>query len=245
MRKRIYFLLFSLIPILSAQAQQVNKQLWFEYMLNYPVAENVNMENSITYSTLLNKPRWRALDYSLCFEWSPNKYIDLIGQNIISYTWQNENLNSLEIRPVIGTRLYLTPDKRVQTRLLLRLEDRNFENPVTKQWTSAIRPRIRGEVIIPITKKSYREDDMWYSITDAELLFNTNQINERFANRFRVRIGGGYRLSYNLRFEFLYSIQQSRLNTDEDFITSDHIFRFRIKQYLRKNKPSVNEGIGN
>ena len=38
----------------SADAQSPNEQLWFEYMLNYPFANSFNLENTFTYSTLLN-----------------------------------------------------------------------------------------------------------------------------------------------------------------------------------------------
>lgn len=67
----------------------------------------------------------------------------------------------------------------------------------------------------------------WFFTTDDD-------VNERFANRFRWRVGGGYRLNYGFRFEFLYMMQQSKDVIDGDFESSDNIFRFRVKQYLRK-----------
>lgn len=230
----------------SVRAQNsVNEQAWFEYMLNYPFANSFNVENAFTYSTLIGTPKWRAYDYSATLEWSVTNHIDLIGQTVVSYTNQTDSYNTLELRPVIGTRLYFTPNKRIQTRLLLRLEQRNFQNLETKEWDQVYRPRARGEVIIPINKKSYYEDHMWYAITDAEFLIKTDDVEERFANRFRWRVGAGYRLSYNLRFEFLYMLQLSRNAISENFESTDNIFRFRIKQYLRKSKPSDVGGVGN
>jgi hypothetical protein len=232
-----------LLPIQNIVAQ-ISKQAWYEYMLNYPFANSFNLENAFSYSTLLGTPKWRAYDYSATLEWSITNKIDLIGQGVVSYTNQTDSYNTLELRPILGTRFYLTPNKRIQTRLLLRVEQRNFKNLETKEWTQNYRPRIRGEVIIPINKKSYYEDKMWYAITDVELLFKTDNVEERFANRFRWRIGGGYRLSYNLRFEFLYMLQLSKNTIEDDFETSDNIFRFRLKQYLRKSKPSTASGTG-
>lgn len=86
---------------------------------------------------------------------------------------------------------------------------------------------------------------MWYGIVDAEVLFTDDEINERFANKFRLRLGVGYRLNYSYRFEFIFMNQQSRTGTDEDFTSSDNIFRFRVKHYLRKTKPSDASGVGN
>lgn len=214
-------------------------------MLNYPFANSFNLENALAYSTLIGTPKWRALDYSATLEWSLNQHIDIIGQGVLSYTQQTESYNTLELRPVLGTRLYFTPNKRIQTRLLLRLEQRNFKNLETNEWDQVYRPRARAEMIVPISKKSYYEDKLWYAITDFEWLVKTDDVAERFANRFRWRIGGGYRFTYNLRVEFLYMLQQSKDAIDGSFETSDNIFRFRVKQYLRKSKPSAAQGTGN
>lgn len=244
LKKRVLFcFLFSLpIPLLQAQT---NEQIWAEYMLNYPFANNFNFENAFTYSTLLGTPKWRAYDYSGALEWSVSNHVDVIAQLVVSYTNQTDTYNTLELRPILGSRFHFTPNKRIQTRLLVRLEQRNFKNLETEEWETVFRPRARGEVIVPINKKSYYEDKLWYGITDIEALFKTNDVDERFANRFRWRVGAGYRLSYSMRFEFLYMLQLSKNTLAEDFETSDHVFRFRIKQYLRKTKPSTAGGTGN
>lgn len=246
MEKRFLLIVLLFPSTLVVKAQTTNEQVWYEYMLNYPFANSFNLENAFTYSTLLGTPKWRALDYSATLEWSLNQHIDIIGQAVVSYTQQTESYNTLELRPVLGTRLYFTPNKRIQTRLLLRLEQRNFKNLETNTWDQVYRPRSRFEMIIPINKESYYQDNLWYAMTDVEWLMKVDDdVSERFANRFRWRIGGGYRLSYNLRFEFLYMLQQSKDAIDENFETSDNVFRFRVKQYLRKSKPSSAQGTGN
>ena len=230
---------------LQVDAQDVTEQVWMEYMLEYPFANSFNLENSITYSTLIGEPKWRALDYSPSLEWSINQHIDLIGQAVLSYTDQTETYNTFEVRPIIGTRIYFTPNRRVQTRLLLRMEQRNFKNLEDGEWTQTLRPRIRAEIIVPINKKTIFEDKMWYMLTDAEVLFTNDEINERFANKFRLRIGTGYRLNYTWRIEFIFMHQESRTGTDENITSRDNIFRFRVKHYLRKGKPSDASGVGN
>jgi hypothetical protein len=241
-----FSLLLSILPIIMhAQSTKVNTQMWDEYMLNYPFANSFNLENAFTYSTLFGEPKWRAYDYSGTVEWSVNQNIDLISQMIVSYTNQTESYNTLELRPILGTRFYFTPNKRIQTRLLLRMEQRNFKNLETKEWDMVFRPRARGEVIIPINKDSYFEDKLWYALTDLEWLLKIDDVNERFANRLRWRVGLGYRLNYNLRFEFVYMLQKSRNVIEDNFESSDNIFRFRLKQYLRKNKPATSAGVGN
>jgi hypothetical protein len=229
----------------AAAQDDVTEQLWFEYMLEYPFANSFNLENSFTYSTLLGEPKWRAFDYSPSLEWSITQHIDLIGQAVFSYTAQTESYNTFEVRPILGTKLYFTPNRRIQTRLLIRMEQRNFKNLDDGEWTHTFRPRIRAEIIAPINRKTIYEDKMWYGIVDGEALFTNDDINERFANKFRLRLGVGYRLSYGYRFEFIFMSQDSRTGTDEDLTTSDNIFRFRVKHYLRKKKPTEASGVGN
>jgi hypothetical protein len=130
----------------------------------------------------------------------------------------------------------------VLTRLFLRLEHRNIKNPDTDEWQRVIRPRARIESLIPINKKTFFEDNLWYGIVDAEWFFTIDDVDERFANRFRLRIGVGYRLSYSSRFEFIYMNQQSKNAIEDSFCTSDNIFRFRYKHYLRKKKPTKMSG---
>lgn len=92
----------------------------------------------------------------------------------------------------------------------------------------------------------YSGDKLWYLIFDAEAFIVLDQdVKERFANRLRVRCGIGYRLSYNTRFEFVYTLQESKDVLGKGFYTTDHIFQFRLKQYLRPHKPSKAEGLGN
>ncbi|HEV8512368.1 MAG TPA: hypothetical protein VGQ59_03795 [Cyclobacteriaceae bacterium] len=109
-------------------------------------------------------------------------------------------------------------------------------------WEQQIRPRVRGEIIIPVNQDSYYKNDLWYVMIDAEYLFVETDVEERFANRFRLRVGAGYRLNYSYRFELLYMYQQSRDGIDESFSSSNDIVRVRFKHYLRKSKPSKNLG---
>ena len=45
------------VKVITLREQDVQEQLWFYYILNYPFANSFNLENAFTYSTLLNTPR--------------------------------------------------------------------------------------------------------------------------------------------------------------------------------------------
>ena len=223
---------------------QTNEQIWCEYFLNIPFAKSFNVENAFTYSTLIGKPKWRSMEYCPTVEYSISRFVDVLGAGLVSYTQQYESNNSLEIRAMLGTRFYFTPARRIQTRLLLRLEHRNFQNLETHEWESQLRPRVRVEATFPINQNSYFTNNLWYALVDIERLFVVSDVEERFGNRDRFRIGIGYRLNYSYRFEFIFMNQRSRNGIDEAFTSTDNIFRFRFKHYLRQSKPAKPSGAG-
>ena len=239
-------LLCMAISPFSLWSQSSGEQFWVEYMLNYSFANSFNLENAFTYSMVLQQPRWRAFDYAPTLEYSLDAHLDFSLGVTLSYTNQTEDYNTFEVRPVLGSRIHITPNRRVLTRLYLRLEQRNIKNLDTDEWQETWRPRARVEGIIPINKKSYYEDKLWYGSIDAEWFFaHDDDVNERFANRFRMRIGIGYRLDYGSRFELVYMHQESKNDIEDTFYTNDSIFRFRYKHFLRKHKPSKMSGTGN
>lgn len=244
--KRIIFILLLSGLASRIDAQIVDDQVWVEYMIEYPFANNYNIESAFVYSTVAGNPKWRAYDYTPTLEYSLNQNIDFSAGATFSYTNQTDTYNTFEIRPTLGTRIHFTPNRRVMVRLLARVESRNFKNLDTRQWEKVIRPRLRLESLIPINKKSYFEDKLWYAIADVEWLIGVDpDVEERFANRLRIRTGVGYRLNYSFRFEFIFMNQQSRNGIDQSFTSSDNIFRFRIKHFLRQTKSSKATGIGN
>ena len=238
------FVLFIASPA-WVYSQSVDEQVWLEYMGNYPFANSFNFEGAFTYNTVLTSPKWTDYGFSATTELSISQVVEPMAAVALCYTNQTDSYNTFEVRPVIGSRFYLTPASRIQVRLLARFEQRNFKNLTTGEWTQAYRPRIRGELLIPINQDSYYKDNLWYGIVDAEAIFTTNDVKERFTNRFRIRTGIGYRLNYSLRFEFIYMLQESREAITDQFTSTDNIFRFRLKHYLRKSKPSQASGTGN
>jgi hypothetical protein len=216
-------------------------------MLNCPFARSWNIEFAGTYSTAITGAKWRSLDAQVTPEYALSNHVDLMGALFTGYTLQNQSLSTFELREMLGTRIHFTPDKRILTRFLIRLENRNLQNMETGHWTTSNRSRMRVETITPLNRPTmYSGDKLLYMILDAEAFMVLDQdVQERFANRLRFRYGFGYRFNYYTRLEFVYTLQQSKDALAEDFYTTDNIFRFRLKQYLRPHESSKAEGVGN
>lgn len=228
---------------ITSYAQTVpSKQVWGEFLLNYSFANAYNLENAFTYSTNLDAPRWRSFDYAPTLTWSVLPYLDLQGGLTFSFVAQNDSSNTFEIRPMLGFSLNPTSTKRIQTALLARFEQRNFLDLESDLWENSSRVRTRAAVLVPINRTSYYEDKMAYGILDAEFFWVLDQdVNERFANRIRLRIGAGYRFSYQCRLEVIYLQQFAKNTIGEHFNTSDDILRIRFKYYIEKKKPKSEE----
>lgn len=247
MRVRIISMIAMTFARLVGFAQSADEQLWTEYMLNLPFANSWNIEFATTYSTVLGQPKWRSLDFQITPEYSVSDHLDLMGSIFAGTTYQNTAVTTAEIREMLGARVHFTPESRILSRCLVRFEQRNQANRESGEWEHSTRTRVRAETIIPINKKSmYAGDKLWYALVDAEFFFVMDQnVQERFANRFRLRTGIGYRLNYSLRLELMYTLQQSRNTLESGYETTDNIFRIRVKHYLNKTRPTQSDGLNN
>jgi hypothetical protein len=216
--------------------QRINLQLWQDCVVDRPFGKRNQFlfETEFSYQTVLTSDnKWRSFNATPDIEWSVFRRLDLIGALAIAYTQQNDTTNTFELRPIAGARWYFTPGWRIETRMLIRFEYRNNYVIDTKQWESEGRTRIRAEFLVPINKKRYSADHMAYALADGELFFPfKNEVSERYSNRFRARIGLGYRLNYNWRAEAIYTLQRSRNEIGDSFGTVDNILRLRLKIFL-------------
>lgn len=236
-------LLIMLIIINSKEVfaqQKVDRQFWQDVVLDYQMGKNL-FETEMSYQTLLAKEnKWYSLNISPAYERSINKYVDLISALPLSYTVQSDTSNSFEVRTMLGARIYFTPGKRIETRFTYRFEYRFFHDQSSSEWVKSSRSRFRAEVIVPVNRPNYYSDKMLYCLGDVELFSTVDKdVQERYANRFRIRVGAGYRMSYNWRFEAIYMLQESRNNVADGYNSVDNILRLRIKCYFPFRKKKV------
>jgi hypothetical protein len=229
---------FLFITEMQGRAQG-HEQLWLDYQLDYPFANVFLFEFSATYSTVLTQEfKWRSLSVSPTFEYTLSRSIDLTAEVPIGYTLQEEGTNSFEISPILGARFHITQNRRINTRILLRYQQRYFREIEKKDWDISNRTRIKAEAYVCINQPNLFTDNLWYGIVDyEEFIVLDDQVAERYANRRRARIGLGYRMNYKHRFELIYTWQSSRNEIEGDFISDDKVIQLRYKMYLNPAKP--------
>ena len=222
-------------PGISYSQTNSDGQLWLDAELNYTYKQRFLFQDELSYQTLISGGnKWYSLNSTPAFEYNLNSHFDLISAVPLSYTLQNDGLNTFEVRAMVGTRVYLTPTKRAQLRALVRWENRWSHDEKNDTWDIGNRLRLRAECVYPLNKHTYFEDKMWYWLNDFEIFLTTSKdIPERFANRARLRTGIGYRLNYKLRFEAIYTCQFSRNTINDKFDSQSNILRLRLKYYFK------------
>lgn len=234
----IFAILFS--TIIHSQAQR-DTQLLLEHQLSYPFGGRYLLENTTSYSTLLNPDnKWRSISVSPTFEMSLVRWLDLLSEVGIAFTLQQENTNTFEISPMVGGRFFITQGKKIDTRFVLRYQQRNFKDVESGDWSHSNRTRLRGEIFVSINGPNLFMDKLWYIFSDyEEFIVFDHQLDERFANRRRARIGIGYRLNYKHRFDLGYTIQSARDEINDEFTGADNVIQLKYKLYLNPAKPAV------
>src|ERR1043165_460653 len=111
------------MPI-SLNAQRSN-QLWLDYQLDLPFANQYLFELGVSYQTVLDGPKWRNINMSPTFEYQFFRRVDLIATIPMNYTLQKEGANSFGVDPSLGARLHVTQNKRVESRLIFKAEHRS------------------------------------------------------------------------------------------------------------------------
>ena len=237
MYRYIIFFIVALSLQLTVYAQQ-REQLWFDYQLSYPFANKFLLENTTSYQTLLNKKdKWRSFGLSPNFEYSIFTQLDLLFEVPLAYTLQKEGSSSYEISPITGVRFYVRQNRRLDLRLVCRYQVRAFRQVEAKDWDMSNRTRLRGEIFFSINGPNLYTDKLWYLFGDyEEFIVIDQQLQERFANRRRARLGLAYRLSYKNRFDVSYTLQASRNEIDGDFTSNDNIIQLRYKMYLNPTR---------
>jgi len=235
--------LFSCVIICLSSMQslvaQNNEQLWLDYQLDHPFRNIYLWEVVASYQNLLSSgSRWTSYNVTPTIEYYGIKGWDLTFGVPYAYTLQSDTLNSYEFDPILEGRYNFTQGRRVDTRLALKYEHRFFHEVEAKDWNNGNRIRIKGEIYVSITQPNLFTDKLLYSWVDYEEFFVLDkQVDEKYANRRRLKIGLGYRLSYRDRVELCYTLQASRNEIGDTFDRTDNVIQLRYKMFLNFTPP--------
>ncbi len=226
-------------------------QIWANLTLGKMVSERTYLELDIEPKwQVTSGEEWRNFDLTPLAERYPADWLDLEAEVTLGTTHQSDGLDTLEITPRIGARFHLfakmapyrpgvlghdherLPLTRLGVSTLVRLEWRNFfysdDTPDSHAW----RARLRLEAKLALNRAKLAEDRTLYAIADAEYYAPLgDDVQERYVNKVRARLGLGYRFSGATRLEFLYLRDWNRDSPDEAGTEDTQAFDLRVKLF--------------
>src|SRR5262245_24963139 len=194
-------------------------QLWGEMTLAWVRSHSLTYSADIEPKVLVAKPTgdpaWATLDVTPAVEFAHGQWLDVIGDLVLAWTTQSDDLNTSEVRPRVGLRFHIlsnlrddvlkerVPRRRLVLRNLVRFEWRNLYYSTNKPDSSTFRIRDRVEMLYPLNKAKVTADGAIYLLADAEWFWTEDDLDERFASKERFRGGLGHRRNVRWRFEWL------------------------------------------
>ena len=233
------FIFIQLFVSHIALAQTSDTQSWNSILIDWNFRASMLVELELDYNQLISGGEtWREYAIQPVFEYYPDNTFDLFGGIYLSNTKQNNTKDTKEVRPMAGIRWnIIKPERRVFFRSQFKYEYRYFISDEDKDRIAS-RIRLRLDLFIPITKKSYNEDNNLYGKIFTEGFYNfDNEIRERFQSTFRQYIGLGYRYNYSYRLELDYVYQTSRDSIeDENPDNISNVVNLTFKYYIQTRR---------
>ncbi len=228
-----------------ARAQSGSGQIWGNVILDFPRGERllyeIDFEPKAQFS---GDDTWRGIDIDPTIEFSPNRWVELVGELNIARTKQSNAVTSWEASPRIGVRVHflnnlrtMLPGRhhlgRVGIANFSRFEWRNLWYSDDTEPSHQTRFRNRVELKAGLNHADMSLDKTLFLIADYEIFVPlSDDVPERFATKARLRTGFGYRRDKKWRFEILYIRDGTRQTEGGSFATSANILDFRIKMFL-------------
>lgn len=233
--KYIFLSILCLFLVPQLINAQNTEQMWLEYKPTLAFKKDYKLAMRGSFRTNFVEPRWRTFEVRLMPEKKLTKHFDIVASLSFLETLQYESFSTTEIRPALGARFHFLPGRRVSSGLLARVEFRNIYEQEAKEWTYTTRPRLRIFASIPLNEKSMSLNNVLYATSYFEFFYqNDEDVQERYANRYWIRLGLGYKLNKKIKFELLYNRQDSKntIDTSYEELTNENIFVFSFVHKL-------------
>jgi len=233
-----HFIIISLflIPIISFSQDEeevlVNNQIWFDYYHSYYFKEKLEFYGDASWRSIMPDFNWMMLTVRPGVRYHKNRWLDLQGGIGLFYTFQKGITNTFEIRPWQGVLIRWPHWHWLKLSHYFRLEERlSF---TTEDWHASFALRARYRISTKIFVYRFSSYNNIYIPIYAEFFGNIGKdVEEIFNNRTRLCIGVGYKANQVWTGEFHFVFQRSRTGQDDQLKTSDYLFQFKVRRFLK------------
>ncbi len=241
MKGLVIFILCQFFCLPSSVAQDVTEQIWLEYRPTYVFTPKIKLDMRLSFRDEFDDTNWHTWEARFIPVIKLGKGFDVnLGLSFLE-TSQSLVLSTTEVRLAPGVRYHL-PWERVDLGAWLRLEFRWVHDKQQSEWNYTTRPRLRFFTDIPINAKSMKGDHFFYASSFVEFFYqDDSDVQERYAQKLWMRVGLGYKLNKSLRFEVLYTRQDSKntINASFEDLTNENIFVLALRHKLKTKQKKV------
>jgi len=238
MKGLVVFILCQFFCLQFLFAQEVTNQFWLEYRPTYVFSPKIKVDMRLSFRDEFDDTNWHTWEARFIPVLKLGKGFDVnLGLSFLE-TSQSLVLSTTEVRLAPGVRYHL-PWERVELGAWLRVELRWVHDKQESEWNYTTRPRLRFFTDIPINAKSMKGDHFFYATSFLEFFYQDDEdVQERYAQRMWFRVGLGYKLNQNLRFEASYTRQDSKntIQTSYEDFTNENIFVLAMRHKFDKKK---------
>jgi hypothetical protein len=223
-------------PARTAAAQDpttVTGNLWLDFIVNWGFSSDFRFWADNYYRTLISgAPTQRMVGTRPELAYGALGWLQVMGGANIRYTDDSDGLNSWELRPYVGVQFTGDRFRRVTFQNYTRLEYRNFLYTDSDSTAASWRLRTRFEIAGLVSGRTFSDPGSWHVSGDVEFFVDlSDPVDERFADRARIRLGVGHVRTRKWQFDAFYVVQFSR-DTQTSGVTSiDNFLRLRVKFY--------------
>ena len=256
---RLSILFLAVFPLLAlplgAAGQDPSAQLWGDLGLVLPRKNaewlfSVDAKPEVQFS---GSEKWWKVNLQPMAVYQAPRLFDLVGDLMLGFTQQNDDVETLELVPRVGIRVHLISDvrdvrpvgrvaQRIGLATTARLEHRHFwyygsgaPTGSSNDW----RLRLRLETRIGLNDSDRSRPGTWFLFADAEAFIPLDDRNpETFATEWRFRIGLGLRSSHDWQFDFLLIHDITRNTLQDSFGADVNAIDLRATHYLGESSGS-------
>ncbi len=189
--------------IAHSQEKGFKPQIWSNANIGWNSDNGFTLLNTTSYNVLLsNDLPWNEFSNTFSTAYAFNPHIAVIGEFYTSRTKQSTTLSSSELRPAIALRLSTSNENRWRIANNSKLEFR-FMNYTNESRDNTLRFRNKTLISVALKEMNLEQDGSIVLYSYFEIFRNLEKSTvERFFTSAKVKLGTGYRLNYNWRFDF-------------------------------------------
>lgn len=202
--------------LVFSQNDGFKPQIWNNASIGWNSDNGFSLMNTLSYNVLLSQDApWNEISNAFSAAYTFNPYVSIIGGVYAARTKQSTTLSSTEFRPTLALSLSTHIEHRWRVANNSKFEFR-FLDYTDDSRDNTVRFRNRTLISVAVKESNLQQDGSIVLFSYFEVFHNFEESTvERFFTTAKIKIGAGYRLSYNWRFD-LGLIYQDATNTIDE-----------------------------